>query len=83
MIWLDMAALVNGGDLAPHILPFCAVSALCAAALPVFAFMLQRMGQAASEREGAKRARLASYVQHWLPSGIGFAVRPCASMLHS
>ena len=42
MIWLDMAALVNGGRLAPHILPFCAVAALCAALLPGLAFMLAK-----------------------------------------
>ena len=76
MIWLDMAALVNGGRLAPHILPFCVVAALCAAVLPGLAFLLQHVSQAEEGSESSRGARLAAHVQHWLPSGIGFAVRP-------
>ena len=77
MIWLDMAALVNGGRMAPHIVPFCAVAAVCAAALPALAFMLQRMSQPVEGGAPHKRAELAAQIQHLLPSGIGFAVRFC------
>ena len=73
-IWLDMAALVNGGSLPPHVLPFCGAAALCAAALPACAFLLQR-AQATSMREPSKHATVAARIQHWLPSGISFAVR--------
>lgn len=77
MIWLDMAALVNGGSVAPHIIPFCIAAAVCAAALPALAFMLQRMSQPAEGAAPNKRAELAARIQHFLPSGIGFAVCNC------
>jgi hypothetical protein len=64
-IWLDMAALVNGGSLPEHVLPFCAVAAAVAAALPFVGFYLQRRQAAAA----------ATRWEAWLPSSIGFAVR--------
>ncbi len=63
-IWLDMAALVNGGRLPEHVLPSCAAAAAVAAALPFIALYLQRI-----QTPSAKR------LEAWLPSSIGFAVR--------
>ena len=63
-IWLDMAALVNGGRLPEHVLPSCAVAAVVAAALPFVGLYLQRI-------QGPSGKRL----EAWLPSSIGFAVR--------
>lgn len=36
-IWLDMAELVNGGHLPPHVMPFCIGGAVLGAALPIIA----------------------------------------------
>ena len=63
-IWLDMAALVNGGRLPEHVLPSCAAAAAVAAALPFVGLFLQR-------RQSPSAARL----EAWLPSSVGFAVR--------
>ena len=46
-------AQVNGGELPPHVLPFCGVAALLAACLPLATFFLLR----ASERQAAGRQR--------------------------
>ena len=58
-----MAALVNGGRLPEHVLPFCAVAALVAAALPFVGQYLQR-----------RQAPDATRWEALLPSSIGFAV---------
>ncbi|BDA51281.1 Putative oligopeptide transporter YGL114W [Coccomyxa sp. Obi] len=82
-IWLDMADLVNGGQLPPHVVPFCIVAAAIAACLPLAAFFLQR----ASLRLQVEDAQLLTAAQRWcwqrrllaaaeiaLPSGVGVAV---------
>eukprot|EP00879_Flechtneria_rotunda_P016698 GHRR01017474.1.p3 GENE.GHRR01017474.1~~GHRR01017474.1.p3 ORF type:complete len:261 (+),score=98.10 GHRR01017474.1:3219-4001(+) len=44
-IWLDMAKLVNGGQLPDHVAPFCAGAAAIAAALPILQHVLHRLKQ--------------------------------------
>ena len=76
---------VNGGELPPHVLPFCAVGGAAAAVVAIAAFLLQRASQRASEAppvelpEGAARWRArragALAAAEWaIPSGIGVAV---------
>ena len=73
---------VNGGELPPHVLPFCAAGGAAAALLAIAAFFLQRATQRmadapAVESAGRWRARRAAVVSaaEWaIPSGIGVAV---------
>jgi hypothetical protein len=41
-VWLDMAALVNGGSLPEHVASYCAGAAAIAALLPVMQLLLKR-----------------------------------------
>ncbi|EIE19928.1 OPT superfamily oligopeptide transporter [Coccomyxa subellipsoidea C-169] len=81
-IWLDMADLVNGGQLPPHVVPFCVVAAAVAACLPLTAFFLQR-ARLRLQLEGTRpqnvaqdqwRRRLLAAAEVALPSGVGVAV---------
>eukprot|EP00891_Asterochloris_glomerata_P000998 jgi/Astpho2/998/fgenesh1_pg.00016_%23_158_t len=77
-IWLDMAELVNGGQLPPHVLPFCCAAGALAALLPISSFLLQRHRDHLTHQDLAspiqKPARLTIILQNVLPSGIGFGV---------
>eukprot|EP00884_Botryococcus_braunii_P006444 jgi/Botrbrau1/15800/Bobra.4_1s0150.2 len=70
-IWLDMAQLVNGGELPKHVLPYCAGGAVAAALIPLAAMLLEGLAE-----DGPSRAarQLANSALHLLPSGISFAV---------
>ncbi|KAK9902795.1 hypothetical protein WJX75_006292 [Coccomyxa subellipsoidea] len=82
-IWLDMADLVNGGELPEHVVPFCIVAAVVAACLPLAAFFLQRASlrlqlegtQPQNVPQGrAWRRKLLTAAEVVLPSGVGVAV---------
>ncbi|KAK9840796.1 hypothetical protein WJX81_005265 [Elliptochloris bilobata] len=84
-IWLDMAQLVNGGDLPPHVLPYCVVGGAAASLVAIAAFLLQRASQqlsempaadlpASAERWRARRAAVVAAAEWAIPSGIGVAV---------
>ena len=76
---------VNGGELPPHVLPFCAAGGAAAAVVAIAAFLLQRASQrleedppvempesAAKWRE--RRAAAVAAAEWAIPSGIGVAV---------
>ncbi len=76
---------VNGGELPPHVLPFCAVGGAAAALLAIATFLLQRTSQQMSEapaiqtpesaeRWRARRAAALAAAEWAIPSGIGMAV---------
>ncbi|KAJ2775887.1 OPT super [Coemansia nantahalensis] len=69
-VWLDMARLVNGHPLPPHVWPFAVAFACLFAALPVAALWL---GDGPTVRVGPWRLRTAA-VRRWWPSGIAFAM---------
>ena len=72
------ALQVNGGQLPPHVLPFCCAAGALAALLPISSFLLQRHRDQLTHQDLAspiqKPARLATILQTVLPSGIGFGV---------
>ena len=72
------AMQVNGGQLPPHVLPFCCAAGALAALLPISSFLLQRHTDQSTHQDLAspiqKPARLAIILQKVLPSGIGFGV---------
>lgn len=78
-IWLDMAELVNGGHLPPHVVPFAGGAALIAAVIPIVASILEWYRD---KRNAALEARglpppcfdLVSTALTLMPSGIAFAV---------
>ena len=80
---------VNGGNLPPHVLPYCAVGAAAAAVLSIATFLLQRASQqlselpatelsASAERWRSRRAAIVAAAEWAIPSGIGVAVGMCA-----
>ncbi|KAJ2349377.1 OPT super [Coemansia erecta] len=71
-VWLDMARLVNGHPLPPHVGPFIAAFALLFVALPVGAALIEQSGKARVGACGWSVRRLA--LQRWWPSGIAFAM---------
>lgn len=72
-IWLDMAELVNGGQLPSHVLPFCIASAALAAMLPLASFFIHSEGQEA-DLDQPPGSGVSQKLLRALPSGIGFAV---------
>ncbi|DBA74426.1 TPA: OPT superfamily [Trebouxia sp. C0004] len=77
-IWLDMAELVNGGQLPPCVIHFCIVSAVLAALLPLASFFIHSDGTEANLDQvpdaSSARSALSQKLLRALPSGIGFAV---------
>ncbi|KAJ2745208.1 OPT super [Coemansia sp. BCRC 34301] len=71
-VWLDMARLVNGHPLPPHVWPFIAAFSILFALLPTIAAVVKSSG-----REyvaiGPWTVRAAT-LQRWWPSGIAFAI---------
>ena len=80
---------VNGGELPPHVLPFCAVGGAAAAVVAIAAFLLQRASQRMSEAQAieisvnipesaarwrTRRAAAVAAAEWAIPSGIGVAV---------
>ena len=76
---------MNGGELPPHVLPFCAVGGAAAAVVAIAAFLLQRASQRMSEAPAvdmpesaakwrARRAAAVAAAEWAIPSGIGVAV---------
>ena len=51
---------VNGGQLPPHVVPYCAVAAVLAALLPVAAFFLGRASAKLQERPALTQAQVRS-----------------------
>ncbi|KAJ2452470.1 OPT super [Coemansia sp. RSA 2336] len=71
-VWLDMARLVNGHPLPPHVWPFIIGFALLFVALPIGAALLNSaaFAEPVCRRLAIKQATL----QRWWPSGIAFAM---------
>ncbi|KAJ2624413.1 OPT super [Coemansia sp. RSA 1358] len=70
-VWLDMARLVNGHPLPPHVWPFIMAFAALFFVLPIGAFALGRRGEKVVV--GRWTFQVAT-LQRWWPSGIAFAV---------
>ena len=51
-------AQVNGGDLPPHVVPYCAVAAVLAALLPVATFFISRASAKLQECPAVVRVRV-------------------------
>ncbi|KAJ2717216.1 OPT super [Coemansia spiralis] len=69
-VWMDMARLVNGHPLPPHVWPFAVVFACVFAALPIAALWL---GDGPVVTVGPWQLQTA-VVRRWWPSGIAFAM---------
>ncbi|KAJ2664006.1 OPT super [Coemansia sp. RSA 1200] len=72
-VWLDMARLVNGHPLPPHVWPFIVAFAALFFALPIGALVLLGRRGSSTVRIGGRPFRTAT-VQRWWPSGIAFAI---------
>ncbi|KAJ1724952.1 OPT super [Coemansia erecta] len=70
-VWLDMARLVNGHPLPPHVWPFITVFAVVFIALPVAALFIDRANDVIVLGPLTIRK---STLQRWWPSGIAFAI---------
>ncbi|KAJ2379127.1 OPT super [Coemansia sp. RSA 2607] len=70
-VWLDMARLVNGHPLPPHVWPFIAVFAGVFIILPILALLIDRGKDTIVL--GSLNFRK-STLQRWWPSGIAFAI---------
>lgn len=73
-IWLDMARLVNGGALPPHVGPFCLGAAVVAAALPAVRFVTNAASMRAAVGQSQPWDGMLRLVGTLLPSGVAFAV---------
>ncbi|KAJ2642374.1 OPT super, partial [Coemansia sp. RSA 1694] len=71
-VWLDMARLVNGHPLPPHVWPFIAAFSILFALLPAAAIVVKNSGKE-YVAIGPWTARTAT-LQRWWPSGIAFAI---------
>ncbi|KAJ2817258.1 OPT super [Coemansia furcata] len=71
-VWLDMARLVNGHPLPPHVWPFIAAFAILFAVLPAAAVVLKSSGKE-YVAIGPWTVRTSTLL-HWWPSGIAFAI---------
>ncbi|KAJ2845000.1 OPT super, partial [Coemansia erecta] len=71
-VWLDMARLVNGHPLPPHVWPFIVAFAALFFVLPIGAFVLGRRSDKAVSI-GQWTFQTAT-LQRWWPSGIAFAI---------
>ncbi|KAJ2851001.1 OPT super [Coemansia brasiliensis] len=71
-VWLDMARLVNGHPLPPHVWPFIIGFALLFVVLPIGAALLN--SAAFSEPVCRRLAIKQATLQRWWPSGIAFAM---------
>ncbi|ORX65863.1 OPT superfamily oligopeptide transporter [Linderina pennispora] len=64
-VWLDMARLVNGRPLPPHVWPFIAVFSAIFVVLPILLLLITKSG---------KRSWQIGRFTRWWPSGIAFAI---------
>ncbi|KAJ2748497.1 OPT super [Coemansia pectinata] len=71
-VWLDMARLVNGHPLPPHVWPFIAVFSILFALLPAAAVIVKNSGKE-YVAIGPWTARTSTLLRWW-PSGIAFAI---------
>ncbi|KAJ2786576.1 OPT super [Coemansia interrupta] len=71
-VWLDMARLVNGHPLPPHVWPFITVFAVVFIAMPIVALLINRKKEDIIVL-GPLNLRK-STLQRWWPSGIAFAI---------
>ncbi|KAJ2522965.1 OPT super, partial [Coemansia sp. RSA 2049] len=72
-VWLDMARLVNGHPLPPHVWPFIVAFSALFFALPIAALVLLSRRGSATVSIGGCSFRTAT-AQRWWPSGIAFAI---------
>ncbi|KAJ2005224.1 OPT super [Coemansia thaxteri] len=71
-VWLDMARLVNGHPLPPHVWPFIAAFSILFAVLPAAAVLIKNCGRE-QFTFGSWSVRTTT-VLRWWPSGIAFAI---------
>ncbi len=71
-IWLDMARLVNGGALPPHVGPFCLGAGVIAAVLPALRSWTVFVG--GGKMGGGQWDGVLRVLGTMLPSGVAFAV---------
>ncbi|KAJ2734376.1 OPT super [Coemansia sp. BCRC 34962] len=71
-VWLDMARLVNGHPLPPHVWPFIAAFSVLFALLPAAAVVLESSGKE-YVAVGSWSIRTSTLLRWW-PSGIAFAI---------
>ncbi|KAJ2870426.1 OPT super [Coemansia aciculifera] len=71
-VWLDMARLVNGHPLPPHVWPFIAAFSILFALLPAAAVIVKNSGKE-YVAIGPWTARTSTLLRWW-PSGIAFAI---------
>ncbi|KAJ1894846.1 OPT super [Kickxella alabastrina] len=71
-VWLDMARLVNGHPLPPHVWPFIIAFSAAFVILPMVALLIKQSGKDVI-RIGPWTIRTVT-LQRWWPSGIAFAI---------
>ncbi|KAJ1954311.1 OPT super, partial [Linderina pennispora] len=71
-VWLDMARLVNGRPLPPHVWPFIAVFSAIFVVLPILLLLITKSGKRSWQIGRFTVSTLT--VERWWPSGIAFAI---------